>query len=123
MTMRVLLALGILVAATFALLTVSRTPTARADNGGIDVVKVYKAQCATCHGVDGKGQTTAGKKAGNKDWTDGKTLKALTDDQIKKIIREGVKGKDGKQKMAAFKKLPDVQVDALIQYVRTFEKR
>ena len=84
--------------------------------------KLYKAQCSTCHGLDGKGQTTVGKRVGAKDWTDGKTLKAVTDDKIKTIIRDGVKGQDGKQKMPTFGKLTDAQVAALVAHVRTLQK-
>jgi mono/diheme cytochrome c family protein len=83
--------------------------------------KLFKIQCANCHGMDGKGQTTAGKQAGVKDWSDGKTLKALSDDKIRAIIRDGVKGDDGKERMPASKKLTDEQVNALLQLVRTFQ--
>lgn len=88
-----------------------------------DTLKLFKAQCANCHGLDGKGQTTVGKKNGVKDWTDGKTLKTYTNDQIKKLLAEGNKGKDGKQKMPAFKKLTPAQIDALIQFVRSFDHK
>jgi mono/diheme cytochrome c family protein len=81
-------------------------------------IKLYKAQCSTCHGLDGRGQTTTGKPLGVKDWTDGKTLKATSDDKIKELIRNGAKGKDGKQTMTPFKKLTDQQVAALITYAR-----
>ena len=83
------------------------------------MIKLYKSQCSTCHGKDGKGQTTAGKAAGVKDWTDGKTLKALTDAQFIEQVRKGKKGDDGKEKMPPFKKLTDEQVKSLIVYVRT----
>ena len=85
-------------------------------------LKLFKAQCATCHGMDGRGQTTAGKQAGVKDWTDGKTLKALTDDDIKKLVRAGKKGDDGKERMPAFPRLTDEQVQALVQHVRSLQK-
>ena len=81
-------------------------------------VKLYKTQCSTCHGLDGRGQTTAGKPLGVKDWSDGKTLKTTSDDRIKELMRTGAKGKDGKQSMTPFKKITDQQVAALIAYVR-----
>jgi mono/diheme cytochrome c family protein len=94
---------------------------ARADDAA--TAKLYKSQCSTCHGKDGKGQTTAGKAAGVKDWTDGKTLKAVTDDQFIDQVRKGKKGDDGKEKMPPFKKLTDDQVKALIAYIRSnFQK-
>lgn len=97
------------------------TTPALADDAA--TLKLFKANCATCHGLDGKGATTAGKKAGVKDWSDGKTLNAMSDADIEKQLREGAKGKDGKQIMPAFKKLTAEQVAALVKYVRTFQKK
>ncbi len=81
--------------------------------------KLFKARCATCHGVDGRGDTTAGRAAGVKDWTDGKTLKALSDAQIEQTIRTGVKAPDGKDRMPPFPKLTDDQIKALREHVRS----
>ena len=81
--------------------------------------KLFKARCSICHGVDGRGDTTAGKAAGVKDWTDGKTLKALSDEQIEQTIRNGVKAPDGKDRMPPFPKLSDDQVKALRAHIRS----
>ena len=35
------------------------TAVARADD--VATLKLYKSQCSTCHGLDGEGQTTAGR--------------------------------------------------------------
>ena len=59
---------------------------------------------------------------GTKDWTDGKTLKALTDEQMAKLLNTGVKGDDGKQRMPSFSKLGAEKHAALISYVRTLQK-
>jgi mono/diheme cytochrome c family protein len=84
--------------------------------------KLFNAQCSSCHGTDGRGQTTAGKHAGVKDWTAGTTLKALSDAEIAKIIREGRKDTSGKETMPSFQKLSDDQVKALVASVRSFQK-
>src|SRR5579872_2234446 len=68
-------------------------------------IKLFKAQCASCHGVDGKGQTTPGKQFNMKDWGDGTTLNKLADPEIDKMIRDGNVGADGKERMPAFAKL------------------
>lgn|SRR5678815_2218405 len=100
--------------------TLCAAAVAHADD---QTAKLFKVQCSTCHGKDGKGQTTAGKAVGVKDWTDGKTLKGLTDAQFIEQLRKGKKGDDGKEKMPPFKKLTDEQLSSLIVYVRTnFEK-
>ena len=101
-----------------ALLLPSGPVEAAADEA---TVKVFKAQCATCHGLDGKGDTTVGKKVGVKDWTDGKTLKAMTDADIKALIRSGKKGDDGKERMPSYTKLSDDTVVGLVKYVRSFQ--
>ena len=93
--------------------------TVRADDA---TTKLFKAQCATCHGVDGKGQTTAGKKLGTKDWTDGKTLNKLTDLEVDKSLRTGQTAKDGKELMPSFTKLGDAKLKALAAYIRAFQK-
>ena len=46
--------------------------TARAADGKA----IWDQQCAKCHGADGKGQTTIGKKLGCKDYTDAKAVVA-----------------------------------------------
>ena len=112
-----------LAATLAALLLCAGAPLASADPPAPETLKLFKSQCATCHGLDGKGQTTVGKKNGVKDWTDGKTLKTFTDAKIRELLATGNKGKDGKQKMPAFKKFTPAQVDAILQYVRSFDKK
>ena len=86
-------------------------------------LKLFKAQCASCHGLDGKGQTTAGKKVGVKDWTDPKVLKPLSDADVIKAISGGKKGDDGKERMAPFAKLGDEKIKALVAYIRRFQPK
>jgi mono/diheme cytochrome c family protein len=92
---------------------------ASADDGA---KKLFNAQCSTCHGIDGRGQTTAGRRAGVKDWTTGTTLQALSDSEITKTIRDGRKDTSGKETMPPVKTLGDDQVKALVAYVRSFQK-
>jgi mono/diheme cytochrome c family protein len=92
---------------------------ASADDAG---KKLFNAQCSTCHGVDGRGQTTAGKRAGVKDWTTGTTLSALSAADVQKMVREGRKDASGKETMPAVKTLSDDQMTALVAYVRSFQK-
>lgn len=109
-----------LLQATLALATFATPLLAYADDAA--TIKVFKAQCATCHGIDGKGHTTPGKQFNMKDWGDGKTLDKLSDGEVDKMIRGGNVGDDGKERMPAFAKLGDAQIKALIAYIRTFQK-
>ena len=93
-------------------------PSASAEE---DHAKLFKIRCSNCHGVDGRGQTTLGKQLEVKDWKAGKTLKALSDDQIRKLVAEGTKAPDGKERMPAFKTLTSDQITSLIMHVRSFQ--
>jgi cytochrome c6 len=87
-----------------------------------DAKAAYDKSCASCHGKDGKGQTPAGKKLGVKDYTDATVQSGLTDDQLFKAIKEGVKDGD-KVKMKGFgDKLTDDEIKALVAYIRAFKK-
>jgi len=88
-----------------------------------DVTENWTKNCASCHGKDGKGQTKAGKMAEAKDLTDAAYQASFTDEQMHKQIKEGLKDKNGKERMKPFsEKLTDEEIKALIVYVRAFKK-
>jgi cytochrome c553 len=87
-----------------------------------DAKENYTQLCQKCHGADGKGATTMGKKLGVKDYTDAKVQDALKDEAITKAIKEGVKDKDGKDVMKAAEGLNDADIKALVAYMRAFKK-
>lgn len=73
--------------------------------------EIYAAQCARCHGNDGKGQTPKGKQTGAKDFTDPK-WQALEARGIRAIT-------NGKGKMPAFKdSLSAEDTRAVWEYIR-----
>ena len=78
--------------------------------------------CAKCHGPDGKGDTTMGRRYGAKDFTDAKVQADLKDEAATKAIKEGVKNDDGKSLMKPFDQLSDDEIKALVAYVRTLKK-
>lgn len=81
--------------------------------------KVYEKQCLECHGEKGKGDGPEAKDLEKKpaDYTDKAKMAKFTDEELKKVTREG------KKPMAAFgKKLSAKEVDDVIAYVRTFAK-
>jgi cytochrome c553 len=87
-----------------------------------DAPENWKAQCAKCHGQDGKGDTKMGKKAGCKDLTDAKVQAELKDDKAFKSVKDGMKDGD-KEIMKSFAdKLSDDEIKALIAHVRSFKK-
>jgi len=80
---------------------------------------VFADNCASCHGMDGRARTPAGRKLHAKDLT----LSRLTDEQIEHQIREGQKDEQGKQAMPPFQdQLTPDEIKALIPVVKAFRK-
>lgn len=84
--------------------------------------EIYDKQCIKCHGPEGKGDTPAGKKMGAANYTDPKFQEKVTDEQMFKSIKEGVKDKEGKIKMKPAENVTDDEIKALVKLVRAFKK-
>ena len=82
---------------------------------------LYDAQCAKCHGEDGKGQTKMGQKMNIKDYSDAKNQAAVSDDKAFKAIKEGVMDGD-KTLMKPAKDVSDDDIKAIVAYFRTLKK-
>jgi cytochrome c6 len=81
---------------------------------GADASALWAQQCASCHGKDGSGNTTMGKKLGVKDYTKNQ---GFSDAEAANVI------KNGKGKMKGYKdKLSEADVKALVTYVRALKK-
>ena len=88
-----------------------------------DVKENWEKHCVSCHGKDGKGETKAGRKADVKNLTDATYQATFTDEQMFKQIKEGLKDKNGKEKMKAFGgTLSDDEIKALVAHVRGLKK-
>ena len=82
----------------------------------------WENHCTKCHGADGKGQTKAGKKLQLKDYTDAKVQSEMKDEEIIKVISDGVTDKAGKEKMKTFKaELSEDEIKDLLTFVRKFK--
>ena len=78
---------------------------------------VFTANCARCHGADGKG-TALGQSLETPDLTDADLQKNMSAAKIRRVILNG----DGS--MPAFKtKLSAAEVTALTSYIRAFKGR
>ena len=80
---------------------------------GADAGALWAQHCASCHGKDGSGNTTMGKKLGVKDYSKDQ---GFSDAEAANVI------KNGKGKMKAYKQLSDADVKALVAYVRSLKK-
>jgi cytochrome c6 len=80
-----------------------------------EVAALYKSKCQVCHGVDGKGDTPAGKKLAARDFHSPEVAKQ-SDAQMFEITKKG------KNKMPAYDgKLTDDQIKQLIKYIRALK--
>jgi len=89
---------------------------------GADAKALWDANCAQCHGKEGRADTKMGKTLNAKDLTDPKVQAEFTDAKATQSIKEGVK-ENGKTTMKAFGgKLSDDDIKALVAYVRSLKK-
>ena len=99
-----------------------RTSTLSLDSRS--TAEIWKEECASCHGLDGKGQTKAGKRAGVKDFTDPEYQKTWTDEEALKVVTTATKdGKQLKNKKPWGEKLTQPELKQMILYVRQFAKK
>jgi len=103
------------------LMTVAACAAMLVSASAADVKENWDKSCKKCHGAEGKGDTTMGKKLEIKDLTDAKVQASLKDDAMFKAIKEGVKDGD-KTRMKAVEGLSDEEIKALVAYVRTLKK-
>lgn len=76
----------------------------------------YKQRCATCHGLDGKGETPAGKALKVHSFASPETAK-MTDQKLGEIIANG----QGKMPKYGASLTAD-EIKAMVAYIRTLAK-
>ena len=82
-----------------------------------DARTTYNAKCAKCHGRDGRGRTTQGRRTHARDMTDANWQNDVTDERLFNSIT------NGRGKMPAFKKsLNENQIDELVNHVRRLRR-
>ena len=82
----------------------------------------WLANCASCHGKDGSGNTAMGHKLNTKNYRDPKFQVAFSDAELENAIKKGVKT-NGKQTMKPFgDKFSEADIKALVAYIRSFAK-
>ncbi len=102
----------------FALAAIGlRFATTDVSASAADARTTYNAKCAKCHGRDGRGRTTQGRRAHARDMTDANWQNDVTDERLFNSIT------NGRGKMPAFKKsLHENQIDELVNYVRRLRR-
>ena len=94
------------------------TEAAQDSKKPLEAAKIYRKNCATCHGNDGRAKTLKGKFKGATNLTDATWQASVKDESINDTITIGKNGG-----MPAFgKKLNKDEVTALVGYVRALKK-
>jgi mono/diheme cytochrome c family protein len=93
---------------------------AAADKALARAKEIYGVDCAICHGANGDGKTDLAKdmQLSLKDWTDPKSLAALSDADLIKMIRTG----NDKMPPEPDGRAKDDDVKALVLYIRSMSK-
>ena len=112
-----------LVSVVFAVLFIVEASRTQARAAGFsptagDARATFGAQCAACHGKDGRGKTLRGRRAHARDLTEASWQNEVTDERLFNSINNG----RGKKMPAYGKKLSENQIDELVQYVRRLRK-
>jgi mono/diheme cytochrome c family protein len=112
-----------LAAALAAFASVSAFPRGAFAETDAKTVRLWKAKCASCHGVDGRAKTETGEKLQIPDMTTPGFQKKVSDAEMKTAILDGFKREGKPEGMDPYRdKLTPEQVDELVTYVRTFGK-
>ena len=81
--------------------------------------QLYRRHCASCHGTNGRAQTSKGKFSHARDLTDDKWHDDVTDERIFNSI---MNGRNVRGNMPAFSdKLNEKEADSLVSFVRKFK--
>jgi cytochrome c553 len=112
-----ILSVSVLLAAVAFGATHARAEDAGA-GGATDVAALWKKNCASCHGEDGKGQTKAGKQKKVEDLTNPEVRAKFEREKMIKSIKEGKKDDAGKERMKPYaEKLSEAEIASLADYI------
>ncbi len=81
---------------------------------------IYRAQCSSCHGIDGSASTPAGKRLGATDLRSEK-VQHLSDDELFATIANGVGHKQYPHAFAS-RGVTQKQITEIVAYIRTMSK-
>lgn len=87
-----------------------------------EVPAIWKARCASCHGLDGRADTRLGRKLKIRSLTDPAVQAEFKDEHVPMAIHDGVVDHRGKVRMKPIKDLPESEVKALVAYIRSLKQ-
>jgi mono/diheme cytochrome c family protein len=86
---------------------------------------VFQTRCFVCHGREGKGDgpASSGLGASPRDFTNRSWQESTSDDRIRTVIRNGAQSVGGSTAMPPNPDLTDTQIQGLVQFIRSLEKK
>lgn len=88
-----------------------------------DAKSNWLTNCSECHGKDGRGHTTEGKRLRITDLTHPQVQASFTDAQAFKVIKDGLKDDRGIVMHPTFYRLSDRDIAALVRHVRSLRRK
>lgn len=83
----------------------------------------WQRHCAKCHGADGKGDTSLGRRLGVKDYTSARVQAKLKDAQMAEATISGIYDHQGEARMRAYRgEFTPQEVAELVAYIRRFKR-
>ena len=89
-----------------------KPPATKEDTSSALAETIWRKNCATCHGMAGRGDGPQGSMVGAKDLTSDEFLGAISDEGIVDSIKKG------KNRMPAFPDLPEPVLKGLVKRIR-----
>ncbi|MDP2138211.1 MAG: cytochrome c [Candidatus Didemnitutus sp.] len=83
---------------------------------------LWLTNCSECHGTDGRGRTKEGKRLKLTDLTNKQVQDSVTDEQIFRITKHGLKDDEGTVMHPTSYRLSDDEIQTLVKHVRKFRK-
>ena len=100
----------------FIVVCIATFARATANNATRSAPQLYRRYCISCHGPDGRAQTSKGKFSHARDFTDAKWQDEVSDERIFNSI---MNGRNVRGNMPPFsRKINEKEVDSLVHFVR-----
>lgn len=91
--------------------------------GPKDAATNWQQHCQKCHGADGSGSTRIGKRLKLRDYTDAAVQASFSDEEITKILNEGITDDRGREVKPSFADILSAEeIAEMVTYIRGMSK-
>lgn len=112
-----------LLAALAVFASATSTQAQAEKTGPLEPAENWRQHCQRCHGADGSGKTRIGQRLKLRDYTDRAVQKEISDEEIVKVLQEGVKDERGREVKPSYTDvMSEEEILAMVGYVRSLAK-